>query len=245
MKIVTYKDFNSINEELSFESIIDNVKPIIMKYYEMGKEYLLKYLEKLSPEMKKHIVTNAAIIGLLVGPCQMTPIQVKKIFKVSGIEKTLQTVKTKREKFGKDFLKFLDSISERESSGDPESVNSLGYMGKYQFGKIALKDINVEVDLEKFKKDPKIWPEKKQDAAMLSLLFKNKKYLGKYYTQYNGKKVGGIKITHSGMLAASHLLGASNVKKFLQTGGEHNPADGYGTKLTEYLDKFGGYDLDI
>lgn len=245
MKIKNYKDFNRVNEELNLDDLLERIKPIIMKYYEMGKEYLLRYLEELKPEFKKHLATNIALIGLLMGPCQMTPEQAKKVFKGTGIEKTIEVVEEKRQKFSEDFIEFLDNIAKRESSGDPEAVNTLGYIGKYQFGEIAMKDIKLDVDVDEFKKDPKIWPEHKQDSAMVALLLRNKKYLGKYYTKYDGKVVGGIKITKSGMLAGSHLLGASNVKKYLRTNGKHNPSDGFGTKLTEYLKKFGGYELEL
>jgi hypothetical protein len=39
------------------------------------------------------------------------------------------------------FGKFLHAIAGKESSHDPEKINDLGYMGKYQFGEIALRDI--------------------------------------------------------------------------------------------------------
>ncbi|NBO22120.1 hypothetical protein EBU94_02105 [bacterium] len=245
MKIARYEDFQKLNEELSLDDILDKIKPIILKCYEMGKDYLIQYLEQIKPDLKKRLITSVALVSLLVGPCGMTPVQVKRVFKVPEIDKTLEQTKKLREKFGKEFLVFLDSIANRESSGDPESVNSLGYIGKYQFGKIALKDINKDIDTEEFKDNPEIWPEHKQDSAMVALLVKNKKYLGKYYQKYDGKVIGGIKITKSGMLAGSHLLGASNVKKFLETRGKHNPKDGYGTKLTEYLEKFGGYKIKL
>ena len=36
---------------------------------------------------------------------------------------------------------FLDALGERESSGDYTVVNSYGYLGKYQFGELALIDV--------------------------------------------------------------------------------------------------------
>jgi hypothetical protein len=47
------------------------------------------------------------------------------------------------------------------------------------------------------------------------------------------------------MLAGAHLLGARNVKKFLDSNGSIDPRDGFGTRLSEYLSKFSGYKLDI
>jgi hypothetical protein len=36
---------------------------------------------------------------------------------------------------------FLDALGERESGGDYGVVNSYGYLGKYQFGELALIDV--------------------------------------------------------------------------------------------------------
>jgi hypothetical protein len=45
-------------------------------------------------------------------------------------------------------------------------------------------------------------------------------------------------------VAASHLVGAGNVKQWLATNGATAPADGSGTKMTEYLQRFAGYSLN-
>ena len=171
--------------------------------------------------------------------------------------------------------KFLTAIANKESSLDPEKINDLGYMGKYQFGEIALRDIlkqhpgESKEDYEKrikvywpknfgkvrtasdfnffqsrFKnKGVNFWPEYKQDMAMKQLLKNNKAYLGDYVDKWVGKKKNGIKITLSGLLAGAHLLGPSNVKDFLDNG--KVAKDGYGTPITEYIEKFGGYSVNI
>ena len=171
--------------------------------------------------------------------------------------------------------KFLDAIADKESTNDPEKVNTIGYMGKYQFGEIALKDIlkqqpgesdedykkrvkqywpsnfgkvKTEADFNFFKsrfknKGVNFWPEHKQDMAMKQLLKNNKAYLGDYVDKWVGKKKNGIKITLSGLLAGAHLLGPSNVKDFLDNG--TIAKDGYGTPITEYIKKFGGYSVNI
>ena len=58
-----------------------------------------------------------------------------------------------------------------------------------------------------------------------------------------GKSMNGIKITESGILAAAHLSGAGNVKKFLRSNGAHNFSDAYGSSIKSYLKKFSGYDV--
>ena len=47
----------------------------------------------------------------------------------------------------------------------------------------------------------------------------------------------------SGILAAAHLGGAGNVKKFFRNG--KNFADGNGTKMTSYMKRFANYQLNI
>jgi len=66
-------------------------------------------------------------------------------------------------------------------------------------------------------------------------LFKKRKY-----SKYLGKTINGIEITISGLVAGAHLKGLGGVRKFLK--GKDN-ADAYGTKISEYIEKFGGYDL--
>jgi hypothetical protein len=51
-----------------------------------------------------------------------------------------------------------------------------------------------------------------------------------------------VAITESGILAAAHLAGAGNVKKYLYSGGSKDVVDAYGTSITRYLSKFEGFD---
>ena len=57
-----------------------------------------------------------------------------------------------------------------------------------------------------------------------------------------GHHVKGVEITESGILAAAHLAGAGNVKKYLYSSGSMDVVDAYGTSITQYLRKFRGYD---
>jgi hypothetical protein len=78
---------------------------------------------------------------------------------------------------------------------------------------------------------------------MLDLLLHNKKTLQKYIDKWEGKTINGNEITESGILAAAHLAGPGNVKRFLRNGKEFR--DGNGTKLTSYLTQFSGYKLNL
>ena len=133
---------------------------------------------------------------------------------------------------------FLEAIGMRESSNRYDEVNGWGYMGKYQFGKRTLKSLGYDVSKEQFLNSPYL-----QEKAMLDLLLHNKKILQKYIDKWEGKTINGNEITESGILAAAHLAGPGNVKRFLRKGKEFR--DGNGTKLTSYLTQFSGYKLNL
>jgi hypothetical protein len=75
------------------------------------------------------------------------------------------------------------------------------------------------------------------------LLRSNYKNLKKYIEKYDGKKLHGIKVTKSGILAAAHLGGAGNVRKWFRRGIEFK--DGNGTRITSYMRLFSDYNLQI
>ena len=133
---------------------------------------------------------------------------------------------------------FLNAVGMRESSNRYDVVNGWGYMGKYQFGKRTLKNLGYDVSKKEFLNSPHI-----QEMAMLDLLLHNKKILQSYIDIHEGEIVHGTEITESGILAAAHLAGPGNVKRYFKKGKQFK--DGNGTKLTSYLTKFSGYKLNI
>jgi len=133
---------------------------------------------------------------------------------------------------------FLQAIGHRESGNRYEIINSYGYMGKYQFGKSTLKGLGFKLTQDEFINSPYI-----QEKAMQELLLHNRKKLDKFICKYEGKYIHGILITESGVLAAAHLAGAGNVRKFFRKGYEFK--DGFGTKMTTYMTQFSGYNLDL
>lgn len=60
--------------------------------------------------------------------------------------------------------------------------------------------------------------------------------------QIFGKKIRGISITESGILAAAHLGGPGSVKRFLKSNGNRRSTDDFGTSISEYMQDFAGYD---
>jgi|SRR5210317_1268604 hypothetical protein len=135
--------------------------------------------------------------------------------------------------------KFLEDLGFRESSGNYKAVNQFGYLGKYQFGRKTLNALGYEdVSNRVFLANPSI-----QEEAMYDLLIHNKKILRRQIEKYDGQIINGIYITESGILAAAHLAGPGNVKKFFRKGYEFR--DGNGTKMTSYMKKFSNYRLDL
>lgn len=137
---------------------------------------------------------------------------------------------------GKFFIGFKEAVAFKESQGEYNKVNTLGYLGKYQFGMETLKTIGVKDSLY-FLNNHKL-----QEKAFVTLLSKNKYDLKEYIERYNGKIINGVKITESGILAAAHLGGPGSVIKFLETNGKRVKKDSYGTSVRTYLRDFAGYE---
>ena len=139
----------------------------------------------------------------------------------------------------KNHYSFLNDIGLRESTNNYKAVNKFGYLGKYQFGRKTLNSIGFKnITNRQFLSEPKI-----QEEAMLVLLKKNKRTLRREIKKYVGKTIGGIYVTESGILAAAHLGGAGNVRKFFRNGKDFK--DGLGTSITSYMALFSGYHLNI
>lgn len=140
---------------------------------------------------------------------------------------------------GKSFTGFKEALAFKESQGKYRLINSLGYMGKYQFGNAALRAIGIYNSAE-FLNNPRL-----QEKAFKALLAKNKWELRKEIEKFDGKIINGVKITESGILAAAHLGGAGSVKKFFKSEGKRSIKDNYGTSLQSYMKKFGGFDTSF
>lgn len=140
---------------------------------------------------------------------------------------------------GKSFVGFKEALAFKESRGNYFTVNTHGYLGKYQFGKNTLKLIGI-YNTNKFLSDPKL-----QEKAFIANAERNKWILRRDIKRFVGKKVGGVLITESGILAAAHLAGPGRVKKFLRSYGAIGFADAYGTTIKSYMKRFSGYDTSF
>lgn len=137
---------------------------------------------------------------------------------------------------GKFFVGYKEAIGFKESQNKYRKVNTLGYMGKYQFGAETLKSIGIN-DSVHFLNNPRL-----QEKAFVTLLSRNKFILQEYIEKYEGKIISNIKITESGILAAAHLGGAGSVIKFFKSNGQRLVKDQYGTSIRSYLRDFAGYE---
>jgi hypothetical protein len=140
---------------------------------------------------------------------------------------------------GKSFIGFKEALGFKESGGDYFTVNTFGYLGKYQFGKETLKMIGV-YNTKDFLQNPEA-----QEKAFMANAERNKWILRNDIDKFVGKTINGVSITESGILAAAHLAGPGNVKKFLRSHGSDGFADAYGTTVQYYMKRFSGYDTSI
>lgn len=138
---------------------------------------------------------------------------------------------------GSSYIGFKEALAFKESQGNYFSTNSLGYLGKYQFGIGTLQLMGV-YDATRFLNSPKL-----QEAAFQTNIARNKWILRRDIKRFEGQLIGGVKVTESGMLAAAHLAGAGNVKKYLRSYGRYDVKDAYGTCIAKYMNKFSGYDV--
>ena len=179
----------------------------------------------------------SAFAGITYIKPTVAAIEVAPVKEVSVITPKLE-VKTEIPAV-KNHNKFLDDIGFRESSNNYKAVNQFGYLGKYQFGRKTLNAIGFDsISNYEFLSNPEI-----QEEAMLVLLQKNKHTLRREIKKYVGQTINGIYITESGILAAAHLGGAGNVRKFFRKG--HEFEDGNGTKMTSYMIRFSDYNLNL
>ena len=140
---------------------------------------------------------------------------------------------------GKSFVGFKEALAFKESRGDYFSVNTLGYLGKYQFGAETLKMIGI-YNPAAFLSNPAL-----QEKAFIANAERNKWILRRDIKNFVGKKINGVVITESGILAAAHLAGPGSVKKYLRSYGVQDHEDSYGTSVQYYIKKFSGYDTSF
>ena len=139
----------------------------------------------------------------------------------------------------RDFVGFKNFLGFFESGTNYKKVNRFGYLGKYQFGKGTLKMYGVR-NLSEYRLNPEL-----QEKVFLMNVMRNKWILRREISWYSNRNLNGTYISESGIIAAAHLSGPGNVKKFLRS--HCNPdldkRDANGTSISDYLNIFKDYDL--
>lgn len=142
--------------------------------------------------------------------------------------------------FGSDFM---SGLINSESGGNWGALNSEGYGGRLQFGDARLADaaaagvIPAGVTGADFSR---MAPEQQQavEAWHFSDIDQQAQDMG--LDRYYGQTIAGVPITSESVKAMAHLGGIGGVQKFIASGGQYNPADSNGTRLSDYGSRFGG-----
>ena len=137
---------------------------------------------------------------------------------------------------GKTYIGFKEALGFNESTGNYASINRYGYLGKYQFAATTLSLIGV-YNTHAFLANAAL-----QEKAFIANTSRNKWILRRDIKRFVGTKINNVLVTESGILAAAHLAGAGNVKKYLRSDGNFFFKDAFGTTIHNYLKKFSGYD---
>ena len=139
----------------------------------------------------------------------------------------------------KDFIGFKEILGYKESTSDYKKLNKFGFMGKYQFNLNTLKMYKIK-NSKKFINNAEL-----QERVFLINVQRNKWILRKDIKWFVGSNFNNTIITESGIIAAAHLAGPGNVKKYLRSGGKYNTKDAFGTSISKYMEYFKGYDLSM
>ena len=155
------------------------------------------------------------------------------------IETSKMNTNTKFPFLENSYIAFKEALAFKESQGKYTTVNSLGYLGKFQFGVSTLELLGI-YNPKSFLTNPAL-----QEKAFLANTRRNKWVLRRYIKRFVGKEIDGIEVTESGILAAAHLAGPGNVKRYLRSLGAEDFTDAYGTGIPYYMRKFSGFDTSF
>jgi hypothetical protein len=144
---------------------------------------------------------------------------------------------------------FPRSLIQSESGGNWQAQNNVtgaggmpGHFGRLQFGQARLQDamnagaIPQGTTPQIFMADPGL--QQQAEAWHFSDIDQNIKNSG--LDRAIGATIKGIPVTQDGMRAVAHLGGSGGLAKFIQTGGQYDPADANGTRLSDYLKAHAG-----
>ena len=168
---------------------------------------------------------NASLIEATSGIPEVTDKDIEEFSAAAGLPKEAPVPEQ---------LSFLDQLITSESSGKADAEITIKdgrrFVGKLQFGKARLLDYQNATGTI-FTQDEFIKDTALQDKVAewhIADLDKAIDALGDDAADYD----------RDGLRAVAHLGGKAGMKKFVQSKGDYNPADEFGTSLQSYYDKF-------
>ncbi len=191
------------------------------------------------------VIARTVVVAVLVAvlTVNMKPIKNQKDFGMADTKDGgLGLLKTIADMFGfgqaDENADFKEDMAMSESSNKSDIVNTDGFMGKYQFGDDRLTDFKNDTGIN-FNKTDFLNDESLQDQVFDWHVNDISSYIDSNdLNSFIGKTINGIKITKQGLIAGAHLGGKYGMRQFLETGGEYNPSDKNGTKISDYITKF-------
>lgn len=116
-----------------------------------------------------------------------------------------------------------------------------GHFGRIQFGHARLQEardagaIPANMTADQFLEDP----EAQMAAERWHWGDITNRIRANGYDRYIGSNIGGVDITMDAMKAMSHLGGFGGMSRFINSGGQYNPSDSFGTSLKDYGQRHG------
>ena len=167
-------------------------------------------------------------------------IQNKKIISLQDSIKILNNLVHNK----KSESEFYNKLGFLESTNNYRAKNRFGFIGKYQFSQGTLRYIGIDVTEDEYLSNPDL-----QEYSVRVYISHHKKILSSLIKKHNNTFVmfncdiynEKILITESGILAAAHLAGAGNVRKFFEKNIIFK--DGNGVPITKYLKEFSKYHI--
>ncbi|NKI32577.1 hypothetical protein [Croceivirga thetidis] len=199
-----------------------------------------KWISTLLPITTIFVLTSFGPMGFLSNNVEVPEILKTDLDRptlVVSEEVALEEISDNLVFLGEEFIGFKEELGFKESQGRYDTINKLGYLGKYQFGKSTLKMLGIS-DADNFLQSPE-----QQEKAFKLNVARNKWILRRYIKIFSGKIINGTEITESGIIASAHLAGAGNVKKYLRSYGREDTSDVFGSSVGYYMKKFGGFDI--
>lgn len=156
----------------------------------------------------------------------------------------------------KNYHQFCQAMSQRESAGQYDCKNRFGFLGAYQFGMARLCDLGLTERIPGrkgysnssfqwragFSESRFLSDKDLQDSVFEAHVNSLRRWVVSKYSHLltPDSMVGGVAFTVSGAVAVCHLLGYGGLMNLVKG---VDGTDALGTKATDYLTLFSGYDL--